>query len=124
MRADAEAMYGSLDDNARRVEARAWQLAQERRSILLQMNASRARDAAVHAEAAWSRADPRRRALNKRLERERRALVRTPKPTSHAIGNHAPYTKSAPKAGVGKGGFSQGRAKTTASSFPRRGAGL
>ena len=49
---------------------------------------------------------------NKRLERERRALERTPAPTSHAIGNHAPYTKSAPKAGVGKGGFSEGRAKT------------
>jgi hypothetical protein len=54
---------------------------------------------------------------NKRLEREKRALGRTPKPTSAAIGDHAPYTKAAPKAGVGKGGFSEGRAKTTASSF-------
>ena len=116
LRADAEARYGSLDDNLRRVEARALQLAQERRSILLQMNASRARDQAVMEKpprAARIHGDER----NKRLERERRALMRTPAPTSHAIGNHAPYTKSAPKAGVGKGGFSEGRAKTTASSF-------
>ena len=112
MRADAEARYGSLDDNLRRVEARALALAQERRSILLQMNASRARDQAVMEKpprAARIHGDER----NKRLERERRALGRTPKPTSAAIGDHAPYTKAAPKAGVGKGGFSQGRAKTT-----------
>ena len=44
-------------------------------------------------------------------------MGRTPKPSSASIGNHAPYTKAAPKAGVGKGGFSDGRAKTTASSF-------
>ena len=43
--------------------------------------------------------------------------MRTPAPTSHAIGNHAPYTKAAPKAGVGKGGFSEGRTKNTKGSF-------
>ena len=48
---------------------------------------------------------------------ERRALERTPKPTSASIGNHAPYTKAAPKAGIRKGGFSEGRAKNTKGSF-------
>ena len=82
----------------------------------MQMNASRARDAAVMQKpprAARIHGDER----NKRLERERRALARTPKPTSASIGNHAPYTKAAPKAGVRKGGFSEGRAKNTAGSF-------
>lgn len=115
-RADAEARLGSLDDNLRRVEARALELAMERRQILLTMNATRARDAGVLTKpprAARQHGAER----EKRLMRERAALTRTPRAASQSIGDHAPYTKAAPVPGVGKRGFSAGRANNEASSF-------
>ena len=46
-RQDAQARQGRLDDDLRRIEAQALQLALDRRQVLLQMNAASARDAAI-----------------------------------------------------------------------------
>ena len=102
LRADAEARYGSLDDNltARRGSGFAvgpgtavHPVADERvagaRSAVME-KPPRAPGSTATSETSGSSGSAGR-------------WMRTPQPTSAAIGNHAPYTKSAPKAGVGKG---------------------
>ena len=95
------ATVGALEDDLRRLEARALEVALERRSVLLQMHASSARDDALASL-------PKRtgrgvgRAREVRVNAERAALERTPKPTSAAIGDFRMHSKVVAKPPPGR----------------------
>ena len=107
------ATVGALEDDLRRLEARALEVALERRSVLLQMHASSARDDALASL-------PKRtgrgvgRAREVRVNAERAALERTPKPTSAAIGDFRMHSKVVAKPPPGR----SMRESTFSSGYP------